>query len=109
MVNRSSHSMTHAIRTFYTAFSSGTFQTMTTDRGKEFSCHERLKDSHSILMYFTDPYSSLHRGINEDANVLLREFFPKKTDLEMINSIELDYTISRINNRPQKCLDWKVV
>ena len=46
MVDRSSHSMEHAIRTLYSSFPSGTFQTMTMDRGKEFSCHERIQDSH---------------------------------------------------------------
>ncbi|MEK4648424.1 IS30 family transposase [Exiguobacterium sp. FSL W8-0210] len=107
MVDRSSHSMEHAIRTLYSSFPSGTFQTMTTDRGKEFSCHERIQDSLGIPMYFADPYSSWQRGSNENANGLLREFFPKGTNFGMINKTELDHALSRINNRPRKCLDWK--
>ncbi|WP_075643193.1 IS30 family transposase [Exiguobacterium indicum] len=107
MVDRSSHSMEHAIQTLYSSFPSGTFQTMTTDRGKEFSCHERIQDSLGIPMYFADPYSSWQRGSNENANGLLREFFPKGTNFGMINKTELDYALSRINNRPRKCLDWK--
>ncbi len=50
MVDRSSHSMEHAIRILYSSFPLGTFQTMTTDRGKEFSCHERIQDSLGIPM-----------------------------------------------------------
>lgn len=107
MVDRSSHSMEHAIRKLHGSFPPGTFQTMTTDRGKEFSCHERIQDSLGIPMYFADPYSSWQRGSNENANGLLREFFPKGTNFGRINSIELDHALSRINNRPRKCLDWK--
>jgi IS30 family transposase len=72
MINRSSHSLEYAIRTLYSSFPSGIFQTMTTDRSKEFSCHEWIQDSLSISMYFADPYSSWQRGSNENANGLLR-------------------------------------
>ncbi len=100
MVDRSSHSMEHAIRTLHAYFPSGTFQTMTTDCGKEFSCHERIQDSLGIPMYFADPYSSWQRGSNENANGLLREFFPKGTNFGMINSTELSQEHSEIILRP---------
>jgi IS30 family transposase len=58
-------------------------------------------------MYFADPYSSWQRGSTENANGLLREFFPKGTNFGMINKTELDYALSRINSRSSKCLDWK--
>ena len=56
------------------SFLLGTFQTATTDRGKEFSCHERIRDMLGLPMYFADPYSSWQRRSNENANGLLRGF-----------------------------------
>ena len=92
--------MEHAIRTLHDYFPSGTFQTMTTDCGKEFSCHERIQHSLGIPMYFADPYSSWQRGSNENANGLLREFFPKGTNFGMINPTELSLEHSEIILRP---------
>jgi IS30 family transposase len=77
------------------------------DRGKEFACHEKLEDTHGIQVYFTDPYSSWHRGTNENANVLLREFFPNGHDFATVSEEELSHALDLINNRPRKCLGWK--
>ncbi|WP_353048774.1 IS30 family transposase [Exiguobacterium sp. H66] len=84
---------------------SGTFLTMTTDGGKEFSCHERIRDFLGIPMYFADPYSSWKRGSNENDNGLLCESFSKGSNFGMINKTELNHALSRINNRLRKCLD----
>jgi len=77
ITDRSAASMEEAIHTVHAAFPAGTFKTATTDRGKEFSCHERVRATLGVPMYFADPYSSWQRGSNENANGLLREFFPK--------------------------------
>ncbi|NLB23626.1 MAG: IS30 family transposase, partial [Clostridium sp.] len=53
------------------------------------------------------PYSAWQRGTNENSNGLLREFFPKKTDLAKITEDELVDALLKINGRPRKCLDWK--
>jgi len=79
----------------------------TVDRGKEFSCYENLLDEHGLTVYFADPYSSWQRGSNENANGLLREFFPKKYDLNTIDQVELECALDLINHRPRKCLKWK--
>ncbi|HEI1290180.1 TPA: IS30 family transposase, partial [Staphylococcus aureus] len=47
------------------------------------------------------------RGTNENTNGLLREFFPKKTDLAKVNQEQLNYALDSINYRPRKCLNWK--
>ncbi|WP_270811141.1 IS30 family transposase [Exiguobacterium sp. CinTr1] len=73
------------------------------DRGKEFSGHERIQASLGVPMYFADPYASWRRGSNENANGLLREFFPKGTDFAQVAHDEL----AKINGRPRKCLNWK--
>lgn len=66
-------------------FPTGTLQTATVDRGKEFACHEALEHHFGVEVYFAGPYSSWQRGTNENSNGLLREFFPKGTDLEKSN------------------------
>ncbi|GAC42814.1 transposase and inactivated derivative, partial [Paenibacillus popilliae ATCC 14706] len=65
-------------------YPSKAFQTATADRGKEFACYASLEATHGVQVYFADPYSSWQRGSNENANGLLREFFPKGTDFAQI-------------------------
>ncbi|MGT2937748.1 IS30 family transposase, partial [Streptococcus caprae] len=60
-----------------------------------------------IPFYFADAYSSWQRGSNENANGLLREYFPKKTDLAVIPDKDLDKALSDINHRPRKCLAYR--
>ncbi|AFS71174.1 IS30 family transposase [Exiguobacterium antarcticum] len=107
MEDRSAQSMESAIQVLHLYFPSGTFQTATTDRGKEFSCHERIRETLGVPMYFVDPYSSWQRGSNENANGLLREFFPKGTDFGKVSRSELAQALAWINGRPRKCLNWK--
>lgn len=107
MEDRSAASMEAAIRSLYFKFPNGVFKTSTVDRGKEFSCYSKIEEDLNLPIYFADPYSSWQRGTNENANGLLREFFPKKTDLAQITKEELNYALFLINNRPRKCLNWK--
>ena len=107
MEDRSAQSMESTIQALHLYFPLGTFQTATTDRGKEFSCHERIRDTLGVPMYFADPYSSWQRGSNENANGLLREFFPKGTDFGKVSRSELAQALAWINERPRKCLNWK--
>ncbi|HCV3519442.1 TPA: IS30 family transposase, partial [Staphylococcus aureus] len=80
---------------------------ITVDRGKEFSCYQNIENQFNINVYFADPYSAWQRGTNENTNGLLREFFPKKTDLAKVNQEQLNYALDSINYRPRKCLNWK--
>jgi len=59
------------------------------------------------FVYFADPYSSWQRGSNENANGLLREFFPKGTDFGKVSRSEIAQALAWINGRPRKCLNWK--
>lgn len=83
------------------------FKTATTARGKEFACNEILEEKLGISLYFADPYCSWQRGSNENANRLLREFYPKKTDLALIGQDELVKNLVILNFQPRKCLGWK--
>lgn len=107
MENRSSSSMETAILNTFTMYPTGVFKTSTVDRGKEFACYLSIEKQLDMPVYFADPYSSWQRGTNENANGLLREFFPKKTDLAQITEEELDLALQLINHRPRKCLGWK--
>lgn len=106
MVDRSKHSMLNAIKTLYSLLPNKAFLTFTSDRGKEFSCYKDVEKM-GIDFYFADPYSSWQRGSNENSNGLLREYYPKKTDLSNINLSELIENLVQLNNRPRKCLNFK--
>ncbi len=107
MDNRSSLSMETAILNMFAMYPPGVFKTSTVDRGKEFACYSSIEEQVEMSIYFADPYSSWQRGTNENANGLLREFFPKKTDLAQILEEELELALHLINHRPRKCLGWK--
>ena len=105
--DRSATSMEMAVKQLHKQLPGGAIQTATTDRGKEFSCYNALEQNLNIQVYFADAYSSWQRGSNENANGLLREFFPKKTNFDRITKPELEQALQLINNRPRKCLGWK--
>nr|WP_264177773.1 IS30 family transposase [Paenibacillus massiliensis] len=83
------------------------FRTATADRGKGFTCYASLDATHNVQVYFADPYSSWQRGLNENANGLFREFFPKGTDFAQITDEALETVLRLINHRPRKCLGWR--
>ncbi|GED71792.1 IS30 family transposase [Brevibacillus reuszeri] len=107
MPDRTSTSLEKAFGVVAASFPKGTFQTATVDRGKEFACYERLESAHDLAIYFADPYSSWQRGTNENANGLLREFFPKGIDFAEVSEEELAQALGLMNNRPRKYLGWK--
>jgi transposase, IS30 family len=107
MQDRSSDSMKKAIKYLCSVLPLKAFKTATIDRGKEFSCHQSVKEELGIDMYFADPYCSWQQGSNENSNGLLREFYPKKSDLSLVNETELMHNLFLINSRPRKCLGWK--
>lgn len=105
--DRTAASMQTAITTLYNTLPKGAFKTGTTDRGKEFSCCTAIEEQLGLTLYFADAYSSWQRGSNENSNGLLREFYPKKTDLASVRQEELTHNLFLINSRPRKCLGWK--
>ncbi|MET3208330.1 UNVERIFIED_CONTAM: IS30 family transposase [Paenibacillus sp. PvR008] len=77
-------------------------------RPGEVVCLLRQSGSHSWCTgIFADPYSSWQRGSNENANGLLREFFPKGTDFAQVTDESLHHALDLINHRPRKCLGWR--
>lgn len=82
-------------------------KTMTFDNGKEFAGFKELENAVGLVCYFADPYSSYQRGMNENTNGLLRQFFPKGTDFNQISEEEIDKAAALLNNRPRKCLNYR--
>ena len=76
--------------------------TITLDNGLEFSEHERIASGLEADIYFAHPYSSWERGINENTNGLIRQYFPKNTDLTTVTQKQIDFVMERLNNRPRK-------
>jgi len=80
---------------------------MTYDQGREMAQHERLAEIAGIDVYFADPHSPWQRGINENTNGLLRQYFPKGSDLSGFSQAELDAVACKLNTRPRKSLDFR--
>lgn len=82
-------------------------KSITHDHGSEMTHHERLALLSGISVYFADPGCPWQRPTNENTNGLIREFFPKRSDLSLVTSAEQEKVQTLLNNRPRKCLGFK--
>jgi transposase, IS30 family len=81
--------------------------TITVDNGKEFCDHELIAAGLQARVYFAHPYASWERGLNENTNGLVRQYFPKKYEFAKITDQDLQLVEDRLNNRPRKTLGYR--
>jgi len=85
----------------------GLLESITADNGKEFAFHEEISECLDIDFYFAHPYCSWERGLNENTNGLIRQYFPKDTNFKNITDLDVEKVMEKLNNRPRKTLDFK--
>jgi len=101
--NKEAEGVTHAILKLLAPLSEQVY-TLTADNGKEFAQHEAIAKALNADFYFAHPYASWERGLNENTNGLIRQYFPKSCDFTTITQKDLDHVMHKLNNRPRKCL-----
>ncbi len=82
-------------------------KTLTLDNGKEFAEHEQLAATTSLRVYFAKPYCAWQRGTNENTNGLVRQFFPKGSDMAHVPAKQFEKVQHLLNNRPRKRLGYR--
>lgn len=82
------------------------FKTMTFDNGGEGAKHVEIKKEYGVETYFCDPFSSWQKGGVENANKLIRQYLPRKTDISKLTDRDIYEIQEKLNNRPRKCLNY---
>ena len=82
-------------------------KTITFDNGWEFSYHQKIAKALKADIYFAHPYSSWERGINENTNGLIRQYFPKGTDFNQVSEQQVALVMQRLNQRPRKTRGYR--
>lgn len=107
LANRESATVVSALAEHVQQLPAGLMRTLTWDQGKEMAAHKGFTVATDVQVYFCDPRSPWQRGSNENTNGLLRQYFPKGTDLSGFTQEQLDAVADRLNGRPRKTLGYK--
>ena len=107
LAGRGAEAVRDAIAATVTTLPEQLRRSLTWDQGKEMSQHAQLKIDTGLAIYFCDPRSPWQRGTNENTNGLLRQYFPKGTDLSRHGVDDLAAVAHALNTRPRKTLGWK--
>jgi len=107
VVNKTSLETNKKIKSILTKYPKFLRKSITFDNGTEFFGHQTIKEDLEIETYFCSPYSAWQKGTVENINGLIRRFFPKGTDFDLISDAQLQKLEDWINNRPMKVLNFK--
>jgi transposase, IS30 family len=105
--DHSAQAVGDALITTFCMLPTGLRRTLTWDQGNEMFHHERIEQATDLKIYFADPHSPWQRGSNENTNGLLRQYFPKGTDLRAWTGHQLAQVAAELNDRPRLCLNDK--
>jgi transposase, IS30 family len=103
--NHTAQTVGDALIGAFTQLPAGLRRTLTWDQGNEMFHHQRIEQATGLKIYFADPHSPWQRGSNENTNGLLRQYFPKGTDLSTWTAGQLDRVAAELNDRPRLCLN----
>ena len=106
IANCTAENVTNALKEILASMPERFAKSITPDRGVEFKRHRQITEEFNVPFYFPLPHQPWQRGTNENANGLLREYFPKKKSMDGITKEALQAVVNKINNRPRKCLSW---
>ena len=107
IANRDTHSVVNALIKQAKQLPEQLYRSLTWDRGMELTDHKRFTLATDVAVYFCDPQSPWQRGSNENTNRLLRQYFPKRTDLSVHSQARLNNIARQLNERPRKTLDYE--
>ena len=82
-------------------------KTLTLDNGSEFAQHKNIRSRCKLRVFYANPYASWERGLNENTNGLIRQYFPKRSSFKKLERSTLHYVQEELNNRPRKTLNYK--
>ena len=105
--DRRAYTVGRAICKAFRAINLTLVKTITFDNGKEFAHFKMIEKDLDTLTYFADPYAAWQRGTNENTNGLIRQYIPKKADLNALDQAYLNEVVQALNNRPRKRLDYR--
>ena len=107
VMGRGAEAVRDAIAAAITTLPAQLRRSLTWDQGAEMARHAELRIEHGLPVYFCDPNSPWQRGTNENTNGLLRQYFPKGTDLTLHRPDDLEAVAAALNGRPRKTLGWR--
>ena len=105
--DQTAETVREAIATTITTLPAALRRSLTWDQGNELAQHVQLRLQTGMQVYFCDPHSPWQRGTNENTNGLLRQYFPKGTDLSVHDPDHLAEVAGGLNRRPRKTLQWR--
>jgi len=105
--NKTMEQINRVIIKLFKEVKSAYLKTITFDNGREFCGHGQLSESLKIQYFFTNPYHSWECGLNEHANGLIRQFYPKSTNFKIVEEEDFQKVVNLINYRPRKSFDYR--